>query len=529
VRRSTPAAGRAIVIGAGIGGLAASVRLAHAGHDVLVLERAAKPGGKLRTVPSAAGPVDAGPTVFTMRPRFEALFGAIGERLEDHLDLIAEPLLARHYWPDGARLDLYHDHGASLDAVHAFAGAKAAREFDDFCAWARALYEAFEGPIMGSDRPSLAAATLAVMARPSLWWRMRPQSLHAALCAQFSDKRLAQLFGRYATYVGGSPFAAPALLGLIWHAEAQGVWRIRGGMIRLAEALAALAEARGATIACGQEVARIDRAPDGFAVSLADGSRHMAERILFNGDPAALQRGLLGPDAAHAVAPDAVAPRTLSAFVWTFAARPQGAELAHHTVFFNDEYRREFDAIRRGAAPDDATLYICAQDRGTGLAPTGPERFEIIMNGAPVSGPAPDAPKTREMFAQCRTQTFAMLEARGLAFDTLPGPQALTSPWDFAKAFPGSGGSLYGLSPNGMMATFRRPTVRSRIPGFYLAGGGVHPGAGVPMALSSGLHAAEAMLTDRTSTSTSRRTVMPGGMSTGSRIAGATASRSSPS
>ena len=516
---------RTIVIGAGIGGLASAARLAHGGQDVIVLERADGPGGKLRTIDSVAGPVDAGPTVFTMRPLFEALFQAMDERLEDHLDLAAEPVLARHWWPDGSTLDLHADAADSLQAISAFAGPDEAGRFQRFCADAQRLFEAFDGPIMQSDRPHLAHVAARCLASPKLMAQMTPpRTLWSSVARSFNDPRLQQLFARYATYVGGSPYASPGLLMLIWHAEASGVWRIKDGMKHLAHVLETLAFSRGARFEYGAHVAALTPVPGrGIRVRLESGEELLGDSVVFNGDPAALADGHLGPAVTRAVAASATTPRALSAYVWTFAAEPSGVELAHHNVFFNQHYRREFAAIDKGKMPSDATLYICAQDRGHGLTPTGPERFEIIMNGPPVTADA----QPGEDFEQCRNQTFEALARMGLHFNPWPGREALTTPHDFARLFPGSAGSLYGRSPHGMMATFKRPTVRSAIPGLYLAGGGVHPGAGLPMAMSSGRHAAEAILKDRASISTSRRTVMPGGMSTDFQTTASTASRSS--
>jgi 1-hydroxycarotenoid 3,4-desaturase len=166
-----------------------------------------------------------------------------------------------------------------------------------------------------------------------------------------------------------------------------------------------------------------------------------------------------------------------------------------------------------GRMPRDPTLYVCAQDRGSDARPGGPERFEIIMNGPPRPGTTPD----REEMAQCRKTTFTTLETMGLTFDPEPGIEALTTPEAFNGLFPGTDGSLYGLSPHGTMAAFRRPRARTEMPGLYLCGGGAHPGAGIPMATLSGRHAAEAILQDLASTSPSRPTGMAGGMSTASR------------
>ncbi len=499
------------MIGAGIGGLSAALRLAAAGLSVTVVEAAKSVGGKMRTVPSAAGPVDVGPTVLTMRHVFEDLFADAGAQLEDHVSLHRNPILARHFWRDGSTLDLHDDPDRSVEAVHAFAGSKAAKQFRRFSDRAKRLFEAFDGPIMQADAPTLGALTGYVLRKPAMIPAMAPGlSLSQSLAVQFSDPRLRQLFGRYATYVGGSPYQSPAVLGLIWHSEALGVWSVKGGMHALATALYDLARQRGVAFCFGQAATRITQQGGRVSdVHLADGSRIRTETVVFNGDPRALRAGLLGDPVRRAVPSQGTEPRSLSAFVWGFSAEPQGVELAHHNVFFCADPRVEFGDLAQGRMPRDATLYVCAQDRAIG-APEGRERFEIIMNGP--SGHA----TTNEERETCRTRTFETLQDRGLSFSPPPTTAALTAPMDFGRAFPGSDGSLYGRSPHGMTATFQRPTARTAIRGLYLAGGGAHPGAGVPMACLSGKHAAEAILSDLALTSTSPKMVTRGGMSTGS-------------
>ncbi len=525
MRHADSGRGKVIVVGAGLGGLAAAVRLSSAGLDVDVVESLPGPGGKLRTVPSAAGPVDAGPTVLTMLPVFEALFDAAGASLADHVTLMPEPLVARHWWPDGSRLDLVSDPEANAEAIRVFAGDRAAAEFRAFDARATRLFEAFEPTVIRSAAPSMPRLVAQVAASPGLAGAIAPlQTLAGSLRRQFGDRRLAQLFGRYATYVGGSPDASPALLALIWHAESRGVWRIAGGMHQLAAALERLARAQGARFHFGAEVRSIELTGGAVeGVRLADGRRLAAGAVIFNGDPAALRAGLLGDAPKAAVPADAVHPRALSAYVWSFAAPAPEFGLAHHNVFFAGDPAGEFRDIDRGRMPGDPTLYVCAQDRGTGAEPVATERFEIIMNG-----PAGRAPAERE-FETCRERTFETLSRMGLGPLSPPDRAALTTPTDFATLFPGSGGSLYGRSPHGMTATFRRPTARSAIPGLYLAGGGVHPGPGMPMATLSGGLAAAAVLADLDSTSRSGPTAMPGGTSTGSRPTAPAPSRSSAS
>ena len=519
---------RVVVIGAGMGGLAATLRLAHAGYDVTLIE-AGSPGGKMRTLPSVAGPVDAGPTVLTLRAVFDDLFAAAGTSLEAHLTLIPLPVLARHWWPDGSSLDLFADRQASGAAVRAFAGPRAEAEFHRFSRRAAALFTAFDAPVMQRGRPDLPGILAGIGRAPQILpWLLPGVTLSSALSASFTDPRLRQLFGRYATYVGGAPARSPAVLALIWEAEARGVWAVEGGMARLAATLTRLIEAAGATLLRATTVSGITISAGRVAgVTLADGQSLPCAHVVHAGDPAALAEGLLGPDICRAVPQRAVQPRSHSAEVWAFAARPKGLPLAYHNVFFAADPRAEFDQIAAGRTPADPTLYLCAQDRATAL-PVGPERFEIILNAPALPKDAAVPPDEMDL-SQCHNRTFQTLDRFGLTFDTLPDPSAMTGPPGFARMFRASQGSIYGISPQGLTATFRRPGARTVIPGLYLAGGGVHPGAGIPMATLSGRHAAEAIMQDRALISRSARTAMPGGMSTASPTTGAMPSRSSPS
>jgi 1-hydroxycarotenoid 3,4-desaturase len=507
-------ADQTIVIGAGMGGLAAAIRLAAAGIAVTLIDSHRAVGGKARAIPSAAGPVDTGPTVLTMRRVFDDLFALAGERLDDHITLVPQPILARHFWPDGTTLDLTTDRGANIAAITAFAGHREARAFARFDALAERLRAAFDAPVMQGPRPDPAAIARAAIATPAIWPALLPgMTLARLLRLYFRDPRLRQLFGRYATYVGGRPARVPAVLAVIWRAEAQGVWAVQGGMHHLAAALAALFQRLGGRIMLNTHAQRIVTQGGRVTGVQTQAGTLPATHVVFNGDPAALGTGLLGNAVTHVIPAKTTAPRSLSAHVWAFAATPSGPPLVHHNIFFTEDPQAEFGPIGRGRMPDAPTLYVCAEDRATGT-PAGPERFEIIINA-----PAGTAQHPAEE-ATCRQNTFQRLARFGLTFDPQPEARCLTTPGHLDQLFPASQGAIYGRSPEGTLAAFRRPTAKTALTGLYLAGGGCHPGAGVPMAALSGLHAAVAIQNDRISASRSAPTATPGGMSMASPTTG---------
>lgn len=490
----------AIVIGAGIGGLAAALRLQSKGLRVTLLDRHGWPGGKMRTVPSQVGPIDAGPTVLTMRHVFDDLFQSTGVRLDDHVTLVKEPLLARHFWRDGSQLDLVDHPAENAEAIQRFAGRRAQQEFLRFNDETAALFDQFNAPMMQSADPALTGLARAALSAPQHLHLLSPfASMSRHLKARFSDPRLAQLFGRYATYVGGAPAQSPALLSLIWQAEARGVWRVQGGMHKLATALAYRFRALGGALMLDTPVEEILASEEGIeGVHLANGTRLAATTVVFAGDPRALATGKLGAAVAQIAPQTKKAARSLSARVWSFAARvAEDPGLVHHNVFFGQDPQEEFQAIRKGQMPKDPTIYVCAQDRsGDTSTARGAERFEFILNAAPLTQCR--SPRNEEDL--CHQRTFPTLTRFGLRFENEPSQMALTTPAMFEEMFPASAGALYGQSPHGMTAALKRPRARTAIPGLYLAGGGTHPGAGVPMAALSGQHAAEAILQGLVST-----------------------------
>jgi 1-hydroxycarotenoid 3,4-desaturase len=493
---------RVVVVGAGVAGLVTAVLLATRGAEVTVIEKSGQPGGKMRQVQVGGHYLDAGPTVFTMRWVFDEVFEEAGTSLDAHMQLRPLEVLARHAWSAGGRLDLFADLERSADAIGDFSGAAEARRFLDFSKAARGIYRTLERPFIRSSRPTPVSLVGRVGPRGlGDLLKIRPfETMWEALAGHFRDPRLQQLFGRYATYCGSSPFLAPATLMLIAYVEQEGVWSVEGGMHQAAAALARVAETQGAVFRYRSEVTRIlTEGRRVIGAELSNGERIEADAVVVNADAAAIADGHFGETVRGAVPPIPRSDRSLSAVTFNLVAETEGFPLLRHTVFFSSDYPSEFDAIfRQARLPPEPTVYICAQDRAdrdNGF-PGGAERLLCLVNAPPSGDTHTFEPSEIE---QCEMRAFALLGRCGLQVRRTPETTLVTTPADFHRLFPATGGALYGKASHGWKASFDRPGTRTRLPGLYLAGGSVHPGAGVPMAALSGRLAANCVLSDLTS------------------------------
>ena len=475
------------------------------------------PGGKLRRLEVGGAGMDAGPTVFTLRRVFDALFADAGDDLDRRLTLAPARLLARHAWNAGEHLDLFADLARSTEAVGAFAGAREAKAFTRFAADAARIYATLDASFMRAARPSPLGLVrrVGLSGLPGLW-NIKPfETLWRATGRYFHDARLRQLFARYATYCGSSPFDAPATLMLVAHAERSGVWYVEGGLHRLIEELTALALRQGAEIRCASEVREVHVERGRVSAIGIEGARLPVDAVVCNADTNARATGLFGRGATRAVRATPRAERSLSAVTWNLLARADGFPLAHHNVFFSADYRAEFGQIfSEQRLPVAPTVYVCAQDRRD-ARPASPgraaERLFCLVN-APAVGDT--HPFNAAEIDSCERRTFEWLASCGLQIHGREAPARITTPRDFHGLFPATGGALYGPASHGWRASFIRAGSRSRVPGLYLAGGSAHPGPGVPMAAISGRLAAASILNDCVSTSRSRPGAIGGGTST---------------
>jgi 1-hydroxycarotenoid 3,4-desaturase len=481
----------AIVIGAGVGGLAAAIHLARAGVRVQLLERGPSIGGKLCQLEVGGRPILGGPSVLTMRSVFDELFDG---HLDDYVTLVPVEPLCRHFFADGAVLDLHRDAERSRAAIAAFSGPRDADGYLRFRKQARKIFEIVRGPFMENAVPSLFN-----FMSPRALWQMTQidgmRTLMRALEDYFADPRLRQLFARYATYNGSSPFHAPATLAVIAHVENEfGIFAVEGGIYRLGEALERQARALGVDIVTGAEVDEIIVEPAAGGLRArgvrSSGKRLSADCVIANCDIADAWERLLAavPVVRPLARKYATEELSLSAYVLLAVAPPPSRPLAHHNVFFSRDYAREFEelvTLRR--PPGDPTVYVCAEPGAGG--------YFILTNAPPLDERGAAVDWAAEA-ATCRARIEAVLARYG--WNLTPTATRELLPSDFAARFPGSRGAIYGLASNSRMAAFKRPANHiAGIGGLYFCGGSVHPGAGLPMvALSARIATRLALATE---------------------------------
>ncbi|MCU0508507.1 MAG: phytoene desaturase family protein [Anaerolineae bacterium] len=485
-----------VVIGAGIGGLSASIRLARAGYRVICFEQHPTPGGKMREFRAGGFRWDAGPSVITMLPVIEDLFATAGERLEDWLTLAPVDPLTRYFFEDGKRLDVHLDRAKTAAQIAAIEPRDAAG-YSAYLDHAAFLHQVTSPLFVYGDRPSPFDLPKVGVGNAL---RLEPFSkLHGSIKGYVRSPHIRQLLGRFATYIGSSPYHAPATLGVVSHVELnEGVWYPRDGVYSIARALHDVACKVGVDVRLGTPVQRIE-VKNGRAtgVTLASGEVIPADAVLANVDAALVYNRLLPQGEAPPRRARKLGLQRLSCsgFILLLGVRGVHEDLAHHNIFFCRDYRQEFvDIFDRKMPPAEPTLYASITCKSTPQdAPAGHENWYILVN-APAVGPEYDWNKRADEY---RDVTLDQLARFGYELrDKIVMEQRIT-PNDIEAKTASWRGALYGELFDSPWVAFRRPRSRAGdVKGLYLCGGTAHPGGGVPMVMLSGKLAAKAIIED---------------------------------
>ena len=483
-----------LVVGAGIGGLAVAIRLAARGYRVRVLERQEQVGGKLNLLEMQGFRFDTGPSLITMPYVFRDLFQAAGRRLEDYVDMVPLDPTCRYFYRDGTMLNAWHDR-EQLAAEFARLNPSDGEALHSFLEYAGMLFQAAADPFLyhslgsplavmrtfmryvlngNADADALAGdmeqdnnttfsrlkAVLAALA---------PTTLDSSVRKFFEDEHLRQLFDRYATYNGSSPYRVASVYSIIPYVElAAGGWYLRGGIYTLARALERLARELGVCIETGCNVRRILVERDAArGVVLDDGRVLRCDVVIANSDVVTTHRELLSP-----AAQDEWVTRRLerlepscSGFVLLLGVDRQYPQLAHHNILFSDDYPAEFaDLFKRRVPVRNPTIYICATSRTDPTqAPPGHENLFVLVNAPYLTDESDwqrEAPAYRETILDLLTH-YPQAELGDLREHIVC--EAMITPADFRDRYGANRGSIYGLSPTHVWLRSRAPaTVHER-------------------------------------------------------------------
>ncbi len=474
-----------VVIGAGVGGLAVSARLAALGHRVSIVERASTVGGKLgRFVQDTEhGPFrfDTGPSLLTLPQVFAGFFAATGSTMDENLDLVRLDPIVRHVFPDGTRLDTCTDPASLAERIEDAMGTRAAAEWRRLWRRAGRIFETSWRHVLRSPVDSPLAAARLAWRLPSLAAIAPGRTLRGLGRSYLSDARLRMLLDRYATYTGSDPRRAPAALAAILYAElSYGGWYVRGGLATLADALLARCLACGVEVELDTEAVAIEASGDRVSgVRLAGGSVMPADVVLANADAATVYTRLW-PDPRRA---SRLSARSLGGFLLLLGVGGRTPGIAHHAVTFPVDYDAEFDAIfgQPGRPVPDPAIYVSVPD-DPGAAPDGYEAWHVLVNAPPhghtLSSVDWTSPGLAEVYADRVLDTLA---ARGYDIRNRIVLREIVTPADLERSTATPGGAIYGTPTHGLL----RPTATGPVRGLFLVGGSTHPGGGLPLAALS--------------------------------------------
>lgn len=487
----------ALVIGAGIGGIAAAARLARAGFAVQVLEKNKTPGGRCSQLVRDGHRFDLGATLFLMPEVFAQTYADLGERMADHVDLHRVDPTYRIRFDDGTVLDLTNDLHAMLTQLEALEPGSFEAMLRYLVEGSRSYHLSLErlvGRNFTSYREYFSPQNLPLLVR------LKPLAKHYRNVSRyFKDTHLRQAFSFQNMYLGLSPFDAPATYALLQYTEfAEGVWFPRGGLYRVIESLESIAKANGVQFRYHCPVTAIEVEGDrATGVVLADGTQLRADIIVANADLPYVYARLL-PDRAAAERLERLR-YTCSAMMFYWGVDRVYPQLGTHNIFLAGDYRGSFDRIfKEHTLPDQPSIYVHAPARmDPAAAPAGQDTLMVLVPVGHLDAAAgQDWP---DLQARARTAVFDWLATRAgitdleqhLKFEVSFTPQHWSSMYNLAK------GSAFGLSHNFTQVGYLRPHNRHRrYANLYFVGSSTHPGTGLPMVLISARLTVERILTD---------------------------------
>lgn len=478
---------RIAIIGAGLGGLSAAARLATAGYDVHLFEQNSYPGGKASEFYEQGFRFDTGPSLLTMPYVLEDLFNECKENFSDYLKLEKLEIICRYFYKDKTIINAYSD-------IDKFGEEISEKTIDDdeslkdFFNYSKTIYD-LTADLFLFNSPSSIKTFLSKKALKTLFNINKIDSLRTvnqAVSSFFKDKKLIQLFNRYATYNGSNPFEAPATLNIISYVEYfPGSFLPKGGIYSITKALRKLCEIKGVNFNFNTSVDEI-LLKDKTAVGIkANGESIGFDKIISNVDVnITFQKLLDGVQTFESRRYKKLKP-SLSGVVFYWAMNRKFDSLETHNIIFSENYKTEFDQLtKQKKLPDDPTIYIYISSKLNSYdAPLGKENWFVMLNSPFDEGQnwEKEIQSVRKRIIEKINQTVEAKIEDNILFERILTPKDLEIK---TAAFRGS---IYGISSDKKSSAFLRQQNKSRtINNLYFCGGSAHPGGGIPLVILSG-------------------------------------------
>lgn len=475
---------KALIVGSGIAGIAASIRLAAKGYQVEVFEANSYPGGKLSQIEMGGHRFDAGPSLFTMPELVDELFILVGKKPEDYFEYKKLEVICRYFWEDGSKLSAWADSSRFAEDVEKELG-EPANKIRDALKHSAFIYEHLAPLFLEKSLHRLSTWMSSKAMRSYL--KMGKLGIFATMNkaneGQFANPKLVQLFNRYATYNGSDPYQTPATLNIIPHLEfGKGAFFPTKGMHEITLSLYRLAESLGVVFHFNSKVEEI-LVEDGKAVGLsAQGRIFLADVVVNNMDMVNAYRTILRKQKQPKMLLNQ--PKSSSALIFYWGVKTVFPELDLHNILFSEDYQAEFKHIfKHGTIYHDPTVYLnITSTHKPDDAPPGCMNWFTMINVPNNQGQDWD-----RLIAEARKNIIIKIN-RILQTDleSLIEVEEILDPRSIELKTSSAQGALYGNSSNNRFAAFlRHANYSTSIKNLYFCGGSVHPGGGIPLSLLS--------------------------------------------
>ncbi|WP_210610647.1 phytoene desaturase family protein [Priestia flexa] len=477
-----------IIVGAGLGGLAAGVLLQVRGFDVTILEKNGHVGGKMMPMKLGEYSFDFGPNTITMPHVFQQVFKEAGENPDDYMPLMKLNNHTKNWFNDGSTFMMTTNRNKMIHQLEQI-DSKGAKNYEQYLESVKKLYTIAQDQFFYRTfsswkdymNPSLFTSLLKVKPFETI------DSFHRRF---FDNENVINAFNRYATYIGSSPYVSPATFSLIGHLEMnEGVYYVKGGNPRIAEGFAEVFQKAGGTLILNEAVEKVQvENKKAVGVELESGEKLPADSVIVNGDLLQAYPSLVDEEDRPHFTNKIVSKfePSISAYVILAGTKNRNDSLIHHQVYFSDDYKNEFyELFKKKQLPSDPTIYICNSSYTDKNVAPGDNLF-ILVN-------APAGVTNDDGYEQV---IYEKLKRFGVDITSTLACEKIINPRWIEKQFGAYKGALYGISANRKVDSFLRPSnVSKDVRSLYFVGGTTHPGGGSPMVTISGINMANLIST----------------------------------